>query len=69
MLVFMMLSHARDEIQWLLRHADNMPQSKGKVKINPDDLNDRQLPELLFYVEELRGRFGSYMKWLWLGVM
>jgi len=56
MFAFMMLSHARDEVEWLLRHANNLPQTKGKVKANPDDLNDRQLPELLFYIEELRGK-------------
>lgn len=55
MLAFIMLSHARDEIHWLLRHADNLPQVKGKAKPNPEDLNDRHLPELLFYIEELRG--------------
>lgn len=56
LLVFIVLNHARDEVQWLLRHADNIPPGKNhKAKFNPDDLNDRQLPELLFYIEELRG--------------
>jgi len=52
--VFMGLCYARDEVVWLLRHHDNPPQHKGKSKTT-EDLEDRQLPELLFHMEELRG--------------
>jgi len=55
LLAFIALSHACDEIRWLLRHGDNIPTKASRAKVNSDDLNDRQLPELLFYVEELRG--------------
>jgi len=53
--VFMGLSFARDEVQWMLHHHDNPPQHKGKIKTN-EDLVDRQLPELMFHMEELRGK-------------
>lgn len=53
LLIFMGLCYARDEVCWLLRHNDNPPQQKGKGK-GADDLVDRQLPELLFHMEELR---------------
>lgn len=53
LLVFTGLSYARDEVYWLLRHSDNPPLQKGKSK-SADDLVDRQLPELLFHMEELR---------------
>lgn len=55
MLVFIGLCFARDEIYWLLRHNDNQPQQKNKGK-TAEDLVDRQLPELLFHMEELRGK-------------
>lgn len=45
---------SRDEVLWLLRHNDNPPQHKAKGK-SAEDLVDRQLPELLFHMEELRG--------------
>jgi NCK-associated protein 1 len=38
-----------------LRHNDNPPQQKSKGK-TAEDLVDRQLPELLFHMEELRGK-------------
>lgn len=50
------LCYARDEVVWLLRHHDNPPQHKAKSKTT-EDLEDRQLPELLFHMEELRGIF------------
>lgn len=53
LLVFMGLCWSRDEVLWLLRHGDNPPQQKGKGKVT-EDLVDRQLPELLFHMEELR---------------
>jgi Membrane-associated apoptosis protein len=52
---------ARDEVLWLLRHNDNPPQHKAKGK-SAEDLVDRQLPELLFHMEELRGWCLSIIK-------
>jgi NCK-associated protein 1 len=54
------LSFARDEVHWLLRHCDNPPVRQGKVKSSSDDLVDRQLPELLFHMEELRALVRKY---------
>lgn len=59
LLVFMGLSFARDEVQWLLRHYDNPPVRPGK-KTHSEDLVDRQLPELLFHIEELRALVRKY---------
>ncbi|KAL0273323.1 UNVERIFIED_CONTAM: hypothetical protein PYX00_006016 [Menopon gallinae] len=53
LLIFIGLSFARDEVYWLLRHNDNPPQQKSKGR-STEDLVDRQLPELLFHMEELR---------------
>lgn len=55
------LSFARDEVHWLLRHLDFLPQTRsGKARTpQPEDLIDRQLPELLFHMEELRGNVVS----------
>lgn len=53
LLIFIGLCFARDEVYWLLRHNDNPPQQKNKGK-STEDLVDRQLPELLFHMEELR---------------
>lgn len=45
---------------WQLRHGDNPPsQSKSKGR-GSEDLVDRQLPELLFHCEELRGLVRKY---------
>lgn len=55
LLIFIGLCCARDEVYWLLRHNDNPPQQKSKGK-TAEDLVDRQLPELLFHMEELRGK-------------
>jgi NCK-associated protein 1 len=60
LLVFMGLSFARDEVYWLLRHCDNPPVRQGKVKSQSEDLVDRQLPELLFHMEELRALVRKY---------
>ncbi|XP_068207271.1 membrane-associated protein Hem isoform X2 [Palaemon carinicauda] len=57
--VFMGLSFARDEVLWLLRHHENPPLQKGKGK-SADDLVDRQLPELLFHMEEIRALVKKY---------
>jgi len=50
----MALSFARDEIIWLLRHADNMP------KKSADDFIDKHIAELIFYMEELRAHVRKY---------
>lgn len=57
--VFMGLSFARDEVNWLLRHHDNPPPRSGKGK-TAEDLVDRHLPELLFYMEEIRALVRKY---------
>ena len=54
------LSIARDEIHWLLRHFDNPPSKRHNIKLSQEDFVDRQLPELLFYMEELRGLVKKY---------
>ncbi|GAB0101031.1 Membrane-associated protein Hem [Sergentomyia squamirostris] len=59
LLIFIGLSFARDEVLWLLRHNDNPPIVKGKGK-STEDLVDRQLPELLFHMEELRALVRKY---------
>uniref|UniRef100_A0A7G3APR1 Putative membrane-associated hematopoietic protein n=1 Tax=Lutzomyia longipalpis TaxID=7200 RepID=A0A7G3APR1_LUTLO len=59
LLIFIGLSFARDEVLWLLRHNDNPPVMKGKGKAT-EDLVDRQLPELLFHMEELRALVRKY---------
>lgn len=58
--VFIGLCYARDEILWLLRHNDNPPTIKSKSGKATEDLIDRQLPELLFHMEELRGLVRKY---------
>ncbi|KAG7154973.1 Membrane-associated protein Hem-like [Homarus americanus] len=57
--VFMGLSFSRDEVLWLLRHHENPPLHKVKGK-SADDLVDRQLPELLFHMEEIRALIKKY---------
>ncbi|XP_043108126.1 nck-associated protein 1-like isoform X2 [Puntigrus tetrazona] len=47
--VFMALSFSRDEVLWLVRHADNIPKTK-----TPEDYADSQMAELLYYMEKLR---------------
>lgn len=59
LLIFIGLCYARDEILWLLRHNDNPPVVKSKGKAT-EDLVDRQLPELLFHMEELRALVRKY---------
>lgn len=61
LLIFIGLSFARDEVNWLLRHYDNLPAKQGKPKGQGEDyLVDRQLPELLFHIEELRALVRKY---------
>lgn len=58
--VWMALCFARDEVGWLLRHADNVPQ-RWRQKL-ADLLVDRQLPELLFLMEVLRALVRKYQQ-------
>ncbi|XP_061543206.1 nck-associated protein 1-like isoform X4 [Phycodurus eques] len=53
--VFMALSFSRDEVQWLVRHSENMP----KIK-QPEDYIDNQMAELLFHMEKLKGLMRKY---------
>ncbi|KAI6226267.1 hypothetical protein M3Y99_01310400 [Aphelenchoides fujianensis] len=52
--VWMGLSLARDEVVWLLRHADLVNVNKKLKAALESVVNDRCLPELLFYMMELR---------------
>ncbi|VDL69231.1 unnamed protein product [Nippostrongylus brasiliensis] len=52
--VWMALSFTRDEVLWLLRHLSEWPSSNKKASKQCDELVDRQLPELLYYMLELR---------------
>ncbi|GMS95850.1 hypothetical protein PENTCL1PPCAC_18025, partial [Pristionchus entomophagus] len=58
--VWMALSFARDEIIWLLRHLESWPQSSKKNALKVEDLMDRQLPELIHYLLELRDLVMKY---------
>ncbi|KAM9799180.1 nck-associated protein 1-like [Syngnathus typhle] len=53
--VFLALSFSRDEVQWLVRHSENMP----KIK-TPEDYIDNQMAELLFHMEKLKGLIRKY---------
>ncbi|XP_048474950.1 nck-associated protein 1-like [Rhincodon typus] len=55
--VFMALSFSRDEISWLVRHAENITKTKS-----PEDYVDSNIAELLFVMEELRGLLYKYKK-------
>lgn len=57
--VFMGLCFCRDEIIWLIHHHENPPVRQTKHKVQ-EDLADRYLPELLFYMEEIRGLVRKY---------
>ncbi|PAV70382.1 hypothetical protein WR25_06421 [Diploscapter pachys] len=52
--VWMALSYSRDEVVWLLRHINEWPSSNKKGHKQTDELGDRQLPELLHFMLELR---------------
>lgn len=61
--VLMGLSLARDEVCWLVRHNELGPPSRAPGRsrsLQGEDLLDRQLPELLFHMEELRGLCRKY---------
>lgn len=57
--VFMGLCFCRDEVIWLIHHHENPPVRQTKHKVQ-EDLTDRYLPELIFYMEELRGLVRKY---------
>lgn len=57
--VLQALSMTRDEIMWLVRHTCNPP-PKGR-KLNQEDYVDNKLPQLLLYVEEVRGIIQKYV--------
>uniref|UniRef100_A0A1I7TX70 Membrane-associated protein Hem n=1 Tax=Caenorhabditis tropicalis TaxID=1561998 RepID=A0A1I7TX70_9PELO len=58
--VWMALAAGRDEVIWLLRHQIEMPNIIKKGNKAADELVDRQLPELLFYMLELRDLVVKY---------
>lgn len=58
--VWMALTAGRDEVIWLLRHQVEMPTIAKKGSKTADELVDRQLPELLFYMLELRDLVVKY---------
>ncbi|KAG6921262.1 nck-associated protein 1-like, partial [Chelydra serpentina] len=47
--VFMALSLCRDELNWLVRHAEHVTKTK-----TPEDYADSHIAELLFFLEQLR---------------
>ncbi|XP_030054169.1 nck-associated protein 1-like isoform X1 [Microcaecilia unicolor] len=53
--VFMALSFCRDEINWLVRHSENVTKSK-----NQEDYVDMNIAELIFYMEELKALIHRY---------
>ncbi|XP_043939911.1 nck-associated protein 1-like isoform X2 [Protopterus annectens] len=55
--VFMALSFSRDEVFWLVRHAENI--TKPKI---PDDYIDTSIAEMLFAMEDLRVLLQKYKK-------
>ncbi|XP_077986054.1 nck-associated protein 1-like [Glandiceps talaboti] len=57
--VFMALGFARDEVQWLVRHYE-APLPRNRSRPNAEDFEDRQIPELLFHMEELRALVRKY---------
>ncbi|CAP24240.1 Protein CBR-GEX-3 [Caenorhabditis briggsae] len=58
--VWMALGAGRDEVIWLLRHQVEMPLIAKKGNKTIDELIDRQIPELLFYMLELRDLVVKY---------
>ncbi|NXE30419.1 NCKPL protein, partial [Ardeotis kori] len=47
--IFMALSFCRDEVSWLVRHAEHVTKTK-----TPEDFADSHVAELLFLMEQLR---------------
>ncbi|KRX97186.1 Membrane-associated protein Hem [Trichinella pseudospiralis] len=55
LLVLMALSFTKDEVDWLMRHSNCWPQKSGVKGRGYEDISDRLvLPEMLFYMVELR---------------
>ncbi|KRX16107.1 Membrane-associated protein Hem [Trichinella nelsoni] len=54
LLVLMALSFSKDEVDWLMRHSNCWPQKSGNKGRGYEDISDRVLPEMLFYMVELR---------------
>ncbi|KRX97188.1 Nck-associated protein 1 [Trichinella pseudospiralis] len=54
LLVLMALSFTKDEVDWLMRHSNCWPQKSGVKGRGYEDISDRVLPEMLFYMVELR---------------
>lgn len=59
LVVLQALNMGRDEIMWLVRHACTPP-PKGK-KLSQEDFVDVKLPQLLLFVEEIRGMIQKYV--------
>ncbi|XP_036616965.1 nck-associated protein 1-like isoform X1 [Trichosurus vulpecula] len=57
LLAFLALSFIRDEVNWLIRHAENVTKTK-----TPEDYADPHIAELLFLLEELRGLIQRHIK-------
>ena len=47
------------QVVWLIQHHENPPIRQAKQKTH-EDLVDRYLPELLFYMEEIRALIRKY---------
>ncbi|KAB0397271.1 hypothetical protein E2I00_005324 [Balaenoptera physalus] len=54
---FMALSFIRDEVTWLVRHAENVTKTK-----TPEDYTDSSIAELLFLLEEIRALVRRHIK-------
>ncbi|XP_019515209.1 PREDICTED: nck-associated protein 1-like [Hipposideros armiger] len=54
---FMALSFIRDEVTWLVRHAENVTKTK-----TPEDYADSSIAELLFLLEEIRALVQRHIK-------
>ncbi|XP_027713854.1 nck-associated protein 1-like [Vombatus ursinus] len=57
LLAFLALSFIRDEVNWLIRHAENVTKTK-----TPEDYADPHIAELLFLLEKVRGLIQRHIK-------
>uniref|UniRef100_H9H7D3 NCK associated protein 1 like n=1 Tax=Monodelphis domestica TaxID=13616 RepID=H9H7D3_MONDO len=57
LLAFLALSFVRDEVNWLIRHAENVTKTK-----TPEDYVDPYIAELLFLLEEVRSLIQKHTK-------
>lgn len=53
--IFMALSFCRDEINWLVRHAEHVTKTK-----TPEDYVDSKIAELIFLMEEMKRLLGKH---------